>query len=98
MRVPWSTPSSQGPSALLIEIGCKRPAKLGGACELVPIVLVIDAERQRSARFQCRPHRGVELEAQEVHGRGLGIVAALEILVGVAKHAPQNTDLEIYGI
>ena len=49
-------------------------------------MLVIDAGAERRPGTQGHDHRRRELEAQEVHRRGLLIVLPLEVLVGNGEH------------
>lgn len=42
---------------------------------------MIDAEAERFALFKCGDLRGAELDAQEVDGRGLGLVRGFEIFI-----------------
>ena len=60
---------------------------VGHRRDLVLVVRVVDADGERGATLELRRHLGAQLEAQEVHGRGLDLVLALQVLVGDREHA-----------
>ena len=65
----------------------------GSRRELVMVVRMVDADRQRGTTLELGDHRVVELEAQEMHRRGLDLVLALQVLVGDGEHARASRDL-----
>src|SRR3989338_7185050 len=67
----------------LREIGGERVAyRLWQFFYLIPIFGVVDADADIGPALHCPNHFGCELEAQEMHGRGLLLGRALQILVG----------------
>ena len=58
------------------------------------VLRVIDADRETRATRNVDDHRGLELEAQEMHRRGLGLGLARQILVGDRMHPRAALDAD----
>src|SRR2546429_57968 len=75
-------PRSARGSALSRQVGEQRGAhgvRDGG--DGVPVMVVVDAQREARAGAQARNHGRRQLETQKVHGGSLLVVLALEVLV-----------------
>src|SRR5580698_7450597 len=72
----------------LVEIRAEgRAVGFGERAHRMPVVIVIDAHAQGRAALHALHHGRGQLEAQEMHGRGLVGILALEILVGDGEYA-----------
>jgi hypothetical protein len=59
---------------------------------------MIDADGERARALQRRDHRRRQLEAQEVHRRGLLLVLAVEVLVGDREHGLLAGDADPHAV
>src|SRR5690606_36161556 len=78
-----------------VEVAPQRLRGLAGDDRLVAVFGVLAAELDRRTALDRVLHLGRELEADEVHGRGLPLLGPLEILVRDPGHPPDAFDLDV---